>query len=118
MTDDVEKRWSDEGTYRRAALYVVCVIGVAALVFAAVNVWAANRGACVDAHTHLCDTPAEAAVVIGPSVVLLFGGIGAFVHTYQRWRDGKRWPMWQGAGWFLFVLMTMYLLIGAGSLAQ
>ncbi|MGY0498542.1 hypothetical protein ACWZHB_08615 [Nocardia sp. FBN12] len=117
MVDDVEKRGSDDGEYRRAALYVVCVVGVAALVFAAVNVWAANRGACAQAHTHLCDTPAESAVVIGPSVILLLGGIGAFVRTYQRWRDGYSWRTWQGAGWFLFILMTAYLAIGAGTIA-
>ncbi|MFC6010474.1 hypothetical protein [Nocardia lasii] len=108
-------RGSDaEGAYRRAALYGVVVVGVAALVFAVVNVWAAGRDGCAEASTHLCDTPAKAAVVIGPSLVLLLGGLGAFVQTYREYRDGKPWVTWQGAGWFLFILMTVYLAIGSG----
>lgn len=117
MVDDGDKRGSGDREYRRAALYVVCVVGVAAIVFAAVNVWAANRSECAQAYTHLCDTPAESAVVIGPSIIVLIGGIAAFVRTYQRWRDGYSWRTWQGAGWFLFVLMTAYLAIGAGTSA-
>ncbi|MFF2395674.1 hypothetical protein [Nocardia sp. NPDC058114] len=116
MADDVEKPGADDGQYRRAVLYVVCVVGVAALVFAAVNVWAANRGACADAQTHLCDTLSESAIVIGPSAVVLLGGIGAFIQTYQRWRAGNSWRTWQGAGWFLFILMTAYLAIGAATI--
>ncbi|MEU4811365.1 hypothetical protein AB0H20_19380 [Nocardia fluminea] len=112
-----ERQRSDDGEYRRAALYVVGVVGVAALVFAAVNGWAASRGACAAAQTHLCDTPSEAAIVIGPSAILLLGGIGAFVRTYQRWRAAGSWRTWQGAGWFLFILMTAYLALGAGTIA-
>ncbi|MFC4376094.1 hypothetical protein ACFO5K_18520 [Nocardia halotolerans] len=118
MTDDVEKRWGDESSYRRAALYVVCVVGAAAVAFAVVNVWALNRDACAASHTHLCDTPAQVAVSVAPSLILLLGGIGAFIRTYQRWRAGLRWPTWQGAGWFLFILMTAYLAISAGSAAN
>ena len=74
----------EDAVYRRAAVYGVIVVGVAALVFAAVTVWAAGRGGCAGASTHLCDTPARAAVVIGPSLVLMLGGIGAFVQTYRE----------------------------------
>lgn len=105
----------DDQTYGRAVLYGVCVIGFSAIVFAAVNFWAATRKNCAGAQTHVCDTPAQAAMMIGPSLVLLAGGIGAFVHTYQRYRDGRSWRVWQGAGWFLFILMTAYLMISAGT---
>ncbi|MBC7301024.1 MAG: hypothetical protein H5T78_08720 [Nocardia sp.] len=114
----VGKYGSDGGEYRRAALYVVGVVGLAAIVFGLVNIWAASRSACEHAHTHLCDGAAESAIVIGPSAILLLGGIGAFVRTIQRLRAGKSWPTWQGAGWFLFILMTAYLAIGAGTAAR
>ncbi len=46
---------------------------------------------------------------IGSPLILLVGGLGAFVRTYQVWRAGGRWWIWQGAGWFLLVLMLVVL---------
>ncbi|WP_280441998.1 hypothetical protein [Nocardia brasiliensis] len=117
-TEDVEKRWTDEGTFRQAAAYVLAVLGVAAAVFVVTTVWAANRAACAAAASTLCDTTAKTAVLAGPAAVVLLGGIGAFIRTYQQWRRGRNWPIWQGAGWFLFVLMTVFLGIGGGAVAS
>nr|WP_280305053.1 hypothetical protein [Nocardia neocaledoniensis] len=80
-------------------------------------IWAGGRSACADAPTTLCDGPAKAAVLLAPAVILLLGGLGAFVRTYLAWRRGQSWPLWQGAGWFLFLLMTVYLGVGAGAAA-
>lgn len=113
MADDVSKSWSDEGTFRRAARYVLTVLGVAAVVFAIAAFWAAAH--CADADSLLCDNPSEAAILIGPSAVTILGGIGAFVQTYRQWRRGKNWPIWQGAGWFLFLLTLLYLGIGGSA---
>jgi hypothetical protein len=46
---------------------------------------------------------------IGSPLILLLGGLAAFVRTYQVWRAGGRWWIWQGAGWFLLVLMLVVL---------
>ncbi|MFE1592978.1 hypothetical protein [Nocardia sp. NPDC058705] len=113
MADDVAK--TEDQAFRLAVRYGLSVIAAAAVVCAIATVWAANRNACATADTRLCDDPAKIAVLFGPGLILLAGGIGAFVHTYQRWRDGRSWRAWQGAGWFLFILMTAYLAIGAGS---
>jgi hypothetical protein len=48
-----------------------------------------------------------------PIAELLLGGIGAFVRTYRVWRAGGRWWIWQGAGWFLLVLMLLELTMTA-----
>ncbi|WP_040833934.1 membrane protein [Nocardia brevicatena] len=113
MANDAEKRWTDRGTYRRAARYVVAVSVVAAVVFGIAVSYASSR--CGDAKSQLCDGPSQAAVLIGPSSIALLGGIGAFVQTFREWRRGGNWPIWQGAGWFLFVLMLLYLGIGGTS---
>ncbi|MFC4128399.1 hypothetical protein [Nocardia rhizosphaerae] len=118
MVDDVEKRWSNGGEGGQVARYLVAVIVSAALVAAVTGIWAARRSACAEAATTLCDTPAKAAVLFGPAVILLLGGLGAFARTYRQWRRGQNWPLWQGAGWFLFLLMTAYLAIGAGAAAR
>ncbi|MEU8897435.1 hypothetical protein [Nocardia sp. NPDC048505] len=115
MVDDIDKRRSGDGAYRRAATYALAVIGLAALVAALTYWWAAARDRCADAEVVLCDTPAKVAVVFGPGAILLLGGLGAFILTYLAWRRGRPWVLWQGAGWFLFVLMTVYLAIGGGT---
>jgi hypothetical protein len=46
---------------------------------------------------------------IGSPLILLLGGLAAFVRTYQVWRARGRWWIWQGAGWFLLVLMLVVL---------
>ena len=42
-------------------------------------------------------------------VILFVGAIGAFIRTYQVWRDSGVWPIWHGAGWALLVLFLFCL---------
>ncbi|MBH0779854.1 hypothetical protein [Nocardia bovistercoris] len=114
MGDDVGKSWNDDGAFRRAGMYVLGVIAVAGVVAVVAYSWADRRESCAGAEVVLCDNPSALVVVLVPALVLLGGGIGAFVRTYLVWRDGGSWPVWQGAGWFLFVLMVVYLSIGGG----
>jgi hypothetical protein len=92
---DVEKRWHDPSTFRKAVTYDAAVIGVAGIAF---GIYA---------------TTDRASLVLASSVpaLLLLGGIGAFVKAYQVWRAGGTWPIWQGAGWFLLTLMLVCLSI-------
>jgi hypothetical protein len=95
MTHDVEKRFDRPGAFRAAAIYVLAVVAVAAGAFA-VYAFAA-RGSVVAA----CIVPA----------ILFVGGVGAFLKTYRAWKAQSGWPAWQGAGWFLLVLMLVCLSI-------
>ncbi|MGV0803823.1 hypothetical protein ABQF26_42975, partial [Mycolicibacterium elephantis] len=58
--------------------------------------------------------------VVGASTVpaiLLVGGIGAFVRTYNLWKaETGGWVAWQGAGWFLLILMLVCLSIPGAAL--
>lgn len=89
MTNDVEKRWNDPNAYRHAVGYVV---GVAILA----GVWLA---------VYLATDPSSDAWGFGVPAILLVGGLGGFVQTYRVFRRGGGWVIWQGAGWFLFILM-------------
>ncbi|MEU6559787.1 hypothetical protein [Nocardia nova] len=113
MTRSVNPRWSDPPSFRRAATYVAVVLVVAAVVAGVALWWAGSRPQCADADRVTCDTPSTLVVGLVPGVVLLLGGIGAFVVTFRRWRGGQPWPVWQGAGWFLFAVMVVYLAFAA-----
>jgi hypothetical protein len=95
MTFNVEKRFDRPPTFRAAARYVGVVVAVATVVFA---VYACTARESVIAASLI------------PSI-LLAGGIGAFVKTYRVWHQQGAWPAWQGAGWFLLLLMLVTLFI-------
>jgi len=102
MTNDVEKRYDRPATFRAAATYVGAVVVVAGLVFAVYAL-----------------TARDSVIVASLVPAILFaGGVGAFVRTYREWKARGAWPAWQGAGWFLLVLMLVCLQIpGAAILA-
>lgn len=93
--NDVEKRWRDPQAFRSAATYVAAVIAVAAGAFV-VYALIGDRSLIVAATV---------------PTILLLGGIGAFIKTYQVWRAEGTWPIWQGAGWFLMMLMLVCLAV-------
>ncbi|WP_433610432.1 hypothetical protein [Prescottella agglutinans] len=109
MTRDVEKRWSDPRTFRRAVLFDAATILAALIAMAAAIAVGAAVDDCAPGEGTLCSGPSRVVVVIVPSALLLLGGLAAFVETYRTWRRGGTWPIWQGAGWVLFVLMLVYL---------
>lgn len=89
MTNDVEKRWNNPSAYHHAVGYIVGVVVLA--------------GAWLIAYLVL--GPSSTAWGFGVPAILLAGGLGGFVQTYRVWSRGGTWPIWQGAGWFLFILM-------------
>ncbi|KUI02844.1 hypothetical protein [Mycobacterium sp. IS-3022] len=103
MTNDVEKRWDKPSAFRAAATYVAVVVAVAAVAFVIYAV--VSKTSVVGAST----VPA----------ILLLGGLGAFVKTYREWKAQGQWVQWQGAGWFLLLLMLVCLSIpGAAAMAD
>jgi hypothetical protein len=100
MTNDVEKRWHDPPMFRAAVTYVVAVIAVAGVAFAC--------------YAFIGDHSMIAAALV--PAILFFGGVGAFVRTYQVWRARGTWPIWHGAGWFLFTLFLVCLAVPASAM--
>jgi hypothetical protein len=82
------------------------VMGVGFFVVAAV--WVGTCGGST-ADTVACGAPQRTLLALGAPVILLIGGIRAFLNTYREWRTGGTWWAWQGAGWFLMVTMLALL---------
>jgi hypothetical protein len=93
---------------------LAAVSGVAFLIVAAL--WASTcNGATVD--TVACGAPQLTILAFGGPLILLAAGCWAFLRTYRIWRDRGTWWAWQGAGWFLLMLMVVTLAMGAPSIA-
>ena len=116
MTAEVKNPRSDSRLARTAMWYAAGVIALAAVVAAGVIVWASlNTGdTCADADFTVCTDPARAILAFGPVLILLLGGLGAFVQTFRVWQAAGRWQIWHGTGWALFVLMVLYAGFAAG----
>ena len=89
--NDVEKRWHDPAMFRAAVTYVVIIVAVAGVAFAVAVAW----------HSLI-------AGILVPGT-LFVGGVGALIRTYRVWKAEGVWPIWQGAAWFLLLLMLVCL---------
>jgi hypothetical protein len=106
----------DDASVREAVRFGVGVAlaGIAFLVVAAV--WVSTcSGATAD--TAACGVPQRTLLALGAPMILLAGGLRAFVRTYQTWRRQETWWVWQGAGWLLMTLMLLVLTMSMPSLA-
>lgn len=92
---DVEKRWADPSAYRRAALYSLGVIAAALIVGV---VFASTGGA-------------NLGLAVAVPAIFLAGGLGALGLGIASYFRGRQWVGWEGAGWFLLVLMLVSLVL-------
>jgi hypothetical protein len=97
-------------TFAAAIRFACLVVAFAMLVLALGLLWVngCRSGSGEEALAH-CTRVQRNLLGIGSPLILLLGGLGAFVRTYQVWRARGRWWIWQGAGWFLMVLMLVVL---------
>lgn len=93
---------------------VTVVLGVLFLVVAAVLARSCDGG-LVDSAT--CGRPQRVVMALGAPVILFGGGVGAFLRTYRTWKNRQTWWAWQGAGWFLMLLMLTVLTMSLQPLA-
>jgi hypothetical protein len=90
---------------------LAAVAGVAFLIVAAS--WASTCTGAMSIDTVACGAPQLIILALGAPLILLAAGCWAFVRTYRIWRDHGIWWAWQGAGWFLMMLMFVTLTMGA-----
>jgi len=94
------------------------VVAVAAVVFLAVaQVWIGTCGASTfDACA--CGAPQITFLALGAPLILLTGGLRAFLRTYQARRQHGIWSPWHVAGWVLVAAMLLVLATSVPSIAM
>jgi hypothetical protein len=90
---------------------LAALAGVAFLIMA--GQWDSTCTGAMSVDTVACGAPQLTILAFGAPVILLAAGGWAFLRTYRIWRDRGTWWAWQGAGWFLMVLMFVTLVMGA-----
>ena len=102
----------------RAAIRFALLTAVAAIAFLVVAaLWVSTCDGPTAIDTAACGTVERTLLALGSPMILLIGGLWAFVRTYRVWRDHGIWWAWQGAGWFLFTLMLVVLTMALPTLA-
>jgi len=94
---------------------IAAVAGVAFLVVAAL--WASTCQGAMAVDTVACGGPQLTILAFGAPLILLVAGCRAFWRTYRIWQSNGTWWAWQGAGWFLFMLMVVTLTMGVPPIA-
>ncbi|MGE2816897.1 hypothetical protein ACQI5H_17395 [Mycobacterium heidelbergense] len=67
--------------------------------------------------TAACGAPQRTLLAFGGPLILLAGGLWAFLRTYQVWRSEGTWWGWHGAGWFLLTLTAVTVSMGVPAIA-
>lgn len=98
---------------RHATIYGLVVAGVAMTVMLVTLVMGYDSVGCADALVQVCGTPERYVLAFAPTGILMAGGLGAFARTYQLWRRGEYARAWHGAGWALFLLMTVFVVMSS-----
>ncbi|CAJ1584907.1 hypothetical protein [[Mycobacterium] wendilense] len=88
---------------------IATLVGVAFLVVAAVWVSGCD-GATTDADSVACGGPQRTVLGLGAPAIMMGSGLWAFYRTYRVWRAEGTWWGWQGAGWFLMMVMLITLM--------
>ena len=106
----------EDGEVHAAIRFAVLVTaaGVGFVVLAAL--WVSTcPGTGVD--TVACGAPQRTLLAFGGPLILLGGGLWAFLRTYRVWRDEGTWWGWHGAGWFLLTLTAVTVSMGVPAIA-
>ena len=90
---------------------LAAVAGLAFLIVAAL--WDSTCKGAMSIDTVACGAPQLTILAFGaPRDPAGRGNLG-LLRTYRVWRDHGVWWAWQGAGWFLMILMFVTLTMGA-----
>ncbi|MFD6198822.1 hypothetical protein ACFWE3_19180 [Mycobacteriaceae bacterium NPDC060252] len=73
--------------------------------------WIGQCSISLDVDEALCGRHGTALITLAAPIILLIGGIVAFVQTYRTWRRQESWWIWQGAGWFLLLLTVLSFVL-------
>ena len=110
MEPDTSEPLRDRKSFVSAVKFGGVVVGLALVVLIASLAWVSGcKTGTGQGALDACTGVQRNMVALGAPVILLLGGFGAFVATYRVWRARGGWWIWQGAGWFLLVLMLVVL---------
>ncbi|MGH3726268.1 MAG: hypothetical protein ACRDUS_19340 [Mycobacterium sp.] len=111
MYSDPARKLRDKKTLTQAIRYSLAVLALAAIAFVTTVAWIGRCSVSLDADTAACGRDGVPVVTLVAPLILLAGGIIAFVQTYRVWKRRESWWIWQGAGWFLLLLMVAILIL-------
>lgn len=117
-TEDLRHRDPDVRDGVRDVIRFTVGFVVAAVAFLAVAaVWVGTCGGSTF-DTVACGAPQLTLFALGAPLILLGGGLWAFLRTYQAWRQHGSSSPWHAAGWVLMAAMLLVLATSVPSIAM
>ncbi len=116
-TEDLRHRYPHTRDGVRNAVWFGVGVAVAAVVFLALaSVWVGTCGGSTF-DTVACGAPQLTLLALGAPLILLGGGLWAFLRAYQVRRQHGISSPWHAAGWVLMVAMLLVLATSMPSIA-
>jgi len=117
-TEDLRHTDPDARDGVRDAVRFSVGVAVSAAVFLAVaSLWVGTCGGSTF-DTVACGAPQLTLLALGAPLILLGGGMWAFLRTYQAWRQRGTASPWHAAGWVLMTAMLLVLATSVPSIAM
>ncbi|MBF9315672.1 hypothetical protein [Mycobacteroides chelonae] len=111
MYSDRTRKSRDKKAFGKAVWFSVVVVVAAGITLITSVMWMGQCSISLDVDEALCGRHGAPMIALASPAVLLIGGIVAFVQTYRSWKRRESWWIWQGAGWFLLLLMVVNLML-------
>ncbi|ALR11789.1 hypothetical protein BST43_13565 [Mycobacteroides saopaulense] len=111
MYSDADRKSRDRRSFVHAVRFSLGVVALAVVALITAIVWMGQCSVSLDVDQALCGKRGTPLISMAAPGILLIGGIVAFAQTYRVWRRRESWWIWQGAGWFLLLLMVVMLVL-------
>ncbi|OHU76595.1 hypothetical protein [Mycobacteroides chelonae] len=111
MYSDRTRKSRDKKAFGKAVWFSGVVVVAAGITLITSVMWMGQYSISLDVDEALCGRHGTPMIALASPAVLLIGGIVAFVQTYRSWKRRESWWIWQGAGWFLLLLMVVNLML-------
>jgi hypothetical protein len=107
----------EDNEVHAAVRFAVLAAVAGVLFFVVAALWASTCRGAMAIDTVACGAPQLTLLAFGAPLILLVAACRALLRTYRVWKSRGTWWGWQGAGWFLLMLMLVTLTMGVPPIA-
>lgn len=111
------RKWMPRTPAQWGVAYTVAVVVVAFVVnFILSKLTVDAPGSCQTEEIFSCMSANRLMLTFAPTAIVGVGALAAFVKTLRVWRAHGPWMVWHASGWFLFVMMILFVGTSGGAL--
>lgn len=113
----ISRKWMPRTPAMQALAFTAVVVALAVLVRMIFSSLVGDApDSCQSEAIFSCMSANRLILTFAPIVILALGGLAAFTKTLRVWKARGQWQIWLASGWFLFVMMVIFVGTLGGAL--